>query len=146
MRKTPSGNVEEMPENGREILRKAFPYLWPADKPWVKRRVVIALMILFLAKVIAVTTPFFFKAAVDALAGDGDSATWLLGVGAVALTIFYGLTRLLNVGFQQLRDAVFARIIERGDGRALLKLEEGGRPFWTRAVRFGLEELEKNLS
>ena len=113
MRKTPSGNVEEMPENGREILRKAFPYLWPADKPWVKRRVVIALMILFLAKVIAVTTPFFFKAAVDALAGDGDSATWLLGVGAVALTIFYGLTRLLNVGFQQLRDAVFAKVGQR---------------------------------
>ncbi|MHC9237813.1 ABCB family ABC transporter ATP-binding protein/permease [Pseudooceanicola sp. 502str34] len=113
MRKTPSGNVEEMPENGREILRKAFPYLWPADKPWVKRRVVIALTILFLAKVIAVTTPFFFKAAVDALAGEGDSATWLLGVGAVALTIFYGLTRLLNVGFQQLRDAVFAKVGQR---------------------------------
>ena len=40
----------------------------------------------------------------------------------------------------------FARIVERGDGRALLKLEDGCRPFWTRAVRFGLEELEKNLS
>tara|TARA_B100001750_G_scaffold242027_1_gene254693 strand:+ start:674 stop:1612 length:939 start_codon:yes stop_codon:yes gene_type:complete len=40
----------------------------------------------------------------------------------------------------------FVRIANRSDGRALLKLEEGSRPFWTRAVRFGLDELEKRLS
>ncbi|MBC7157861.1 MAG: ABC transporter ATP-binding protein/permease, partial [Rhodobacteraceae bacterium] len=53
------------------------------------------------------------KAAVDALAGDAGSAAWLLAVGAVGLTVAYGVARLMSVGFQQLRDAVFTRVAQR---------------------------------
>ena len=94
-------------------MRQVAPYLWPEGQGWVKRRVVLALAALVLAKLVAVGTPFFYKAAVDALAGEGDTAAWMLAFGAVGLTVAYGGARLLNVGFQQLRDAIFARVAQR---------------------------------
>ena len=103
----------EAPENGGEIVRRVLPYLWPAEHPWVKRRVVWSLLVLFVAKLIAVGTPFFYKAAVDVLAGEGDSAEWLMALGAIGLTLAYGGARALNVGFQQLRDVIFARVGQR---------------------------------
>ncbi len=103
----------EMPKNGWRTIRRVVPYLWPEDQPWVKRRVVLAMLALFVAKTIAVGTPFFYKAAVDALAGEGNNDAWMLGFGAVGLTVAYGMARLMNVGFQQLRDAIFARVAQR---------------------------------
>ncbi|MDF1668711.1 MAG: ABC transporter ATP-binding protein/permease [Roseovarius sp.] len=112
MRRT-SVTTTEMPKNGWKTIRRVAPYLWPAGQSWVKRRVVLAIGMLVLAKLIAVGTPFFYKAAVDALAGDGQSGAWMLGAGAVGLTVAYGVARLMNVGFQQLRDVVFARVGQR---------------------------------
>jgi ATP-binding cassette subfamily B protein len=103
----------EAPRNGWITIRRVAPYLWPAGQPWVKRRVVIALLLLVAAKLVSVGTPFFYKAAVDALAGEGQTAAWMLGAGAIGLTVAYGMARLMNVGFQQLRDAVFARVAQR---------------------------------
>ncbi len=94
-------------------LRRMVPYLWPKDQPWIRRRVVLALVLLFAAKVVTVITPFFYRAAVNALAGDAPSAGWAMGAGAVGLTVAYGMARLLAAGFQQLRDAVFARVAQR---------------------------------
>ncbi len=99
--------------SGWRTIRKVAPYLWPADKPWVKRRVVIALIMLAVAKFVAVGTPFLYREAVDMLAGEGTNPAWLLGAGAIGITIAYGMARALNVGFQQLRDAVFARVAQR---------------------------------
>jgi ABC-type transport system involved in Fe-S cluster assembly fused permease/ATPase subunit len=103
----------EMPADGWSTIRRVAPYLWPEGQGWVKRRVVLALIALFVAKLVAVGTPFFYKAAVDALAGEGDTAAWMLGFGAVGLTVAYGMARLMNVGFQQLRDVIFARVAQR---------------------------------
>ncbi|WP_224817062.1 ABC transporter ATP-binding protein/permease [Hasllibacter sp. MH4015] len=94
-------------------IRKVAPYLWPDDKPWVKQRVVIALIMLAMAKVIAVATPFFYREAVNLLSGESASPAWALGMGAVAITVVYGMARAMNVGFQQLRDAIFARVAQR---------------------------------
>ena len=115
MRRLGSGSqtTTEMPKNGMEIIRRVVPYLWPEGQTWVKRRVVIALVVLLLAKLVAVGTPFLYKAAVDALAGEGDSVGWLVSLGAVSLTVVYGMSRMLSTGFQQLRDVVFARVGQR---------------------------------
>jgi len=96
-----------------QTIRRVIPYLWPADAPWVRRRVVIALILLVFAKVISVSTPFFYKAAVDALAGESRDETLLLTLGAVGLTIAYGIARLSSVAFGELRDAVFVRVGQR---------------------------------
>ncbi len=96
--------------SGWRTIRKVAPFLWPADMPWVKKRVVWAMLALVLSKVVSVYTPIIYRDAVDALAGDGVSA---LALGAVGLTIAYGMARLMTVGFQQLRDAIFARVAQR---------------------------------
>ena len=96
--------------SGLRTVRKVAPYLWPDDKPWVKRRVVWAMLMLILAKVITVITPMFYKAAVDSLAGEGVST---LALGAVGLTVAYGMARFMTIGFQQLRDAIFTRVAQR---------------------------------
>ncbi|MEL7257866.1 MAG: ABC transporter ATP-binding protein/permease [Pseudomonadota bacterium] len=103
----------ERPEQGWRTIRRVAPYLWPEGQGWVKRRVVFALIALLISKLIAVGTPFFYKAAVDALAGEGQQAAWMLAAGAIGLTVAYGMARLMNVGFQQLRDAIFARVGQR---------------------------------
>jgi ATP-binding cassette subfamily B protein len=101
------------PASGWRTIARVAPYLWPPEAPWVKRRVVMSMIVLVLAKLIAVGTPFFYKAAVDALAGDAAPPAWMLGAGAVGLTVAYGVARLMNVGFQQLRDAIFASVGQR---------------------------------
>ena len=105
---------DEPSASGLEVIRRVAPYLWPPEHPWVRRRVVWAMLALLVSKLIAVGTPFFYKAAVDTLAGEGAAdAAWTLGLGAVGLTVAYGLARLMNVGFQQLRDVIFARVGQR---------------------------------
>ncbi|MEL6677843.1 MAG: ABC transporter ATP-binding protein/permease, partial [Pseudomonadota bacterium] len=93
-------------------LRKVLPYIWPEGQTWVKVRVVAALVFLVLAKVVTLSTPWFFSQAVDALAPrDGDAAQLaLIAAGPIALVLGFGLARLGMVGFNQLRDMVFARV------------------------------------
>ncbi|WP_299614027.1 ABC transporter ATP-binding protein/permease [uncultured Tateyamaria sp.] len=107
----PNRNVAEAERSsGLRTIRKVAPYLWPADKPWVKQRVVLAMLALILSKVVSVYTPIIYRDAVNVLGGEGVSQ---LALGAIGLTIAYGVARLMNVGFQQLRDAIFARVAQR---------------------------------
>ncbi|MXU65639.1 ABCB family ABC transporter ATP-binding protein/permease [Oceanomicrobium pacificus] len=101
--------------SGLQVIRKVMPYLWPEGETAIRTRVVLALAALVLAKVATVATPLFYKAAVDALepTGDGQSTVYLLTAGAVGFVIAYGMMRLLGVGFNQLRDAIFARVGQR---------------------------------
>ena len=106
-------NLNDAQVQGWSVIRRVIPYLWPEGEGWVKRRVVIALAVLLLSKVIAVGTPVLYKQAVDTLAPDGADAATILGLGAIGLTLAYGLARLMTVGFQQLRDVVFTRVGQR---------------------------------
>ena len=109
----PAKNADAHIRSGLRTIRRVAPYLWPHGQMWVKGRVVLALLALLLSKLVAVGTPFFFKAAVDALAGDTPDPTMMLAIGAVGLTVAYGFARLMNVGFQQLRDVFFAKVGQR---------------------------------
>ena len=102
-----------VPRSGWSIIRKVAPYLWPANNRGFRTRVVAAMGFLVAGKLFSVIMPFFYKAAVDGLSGDAPSAAWTLGAGAVALTLAYGLARVATAGFQQMRDAVFARVGQR---------------------------------
>lgn len=106
-----AANLNDDQISGWRTIKRVVPYLWPAEHPWVKRRVVAALTVLFIAKLVAVYTPQLYKQAVDALSGDGDAT--MLAMGAIGLTVAYGVARLMNVGFQQLRDVIFARVGQR---------------------------------
>jgi len=115
---TPRG---PQPSSGWATIRRVGPYLWPEGETGIKVRVVTSLVLLLIAKVIAVGTPLLYKAAVDALAPSDAGAGWLVGFGAIGLTVAYGVARLMNVGFQQLRDAVFAVVGQRALRRLALE-------------------------
>ena len=79
--------------SGWRTIRKVGPYLWPDGQPWVKRRVVLSLIVLVVAKLVTVYTPVLYKGAVDALANEGVP---MLALGAVGLTVAYGMARLMT--------------------------------------------------
>ena len=103
--------------SGMRTIRKAAPYLWPRDNPGLKLRVVLALAALLISKLIAVYVPVLYKGAVDGLANEGVPP---LALGAIGLTVAYGAARAMNVGFQQLRDALFAPVAQRALRRLAL--------------------------
>ena len=126
MRKSPVRSAEdtvEKPASGLNTIRRVLPYLWPEGEAWVKRRVIAALLMLVAAKLVSVSTPYFYKQAVDALAGETPDTGTLLGLTAVGLTVDYGMARLGTVAFQELRDAIFVRV-----GQRALRRRQPDRP------------------
>ena len=106
-----SDDVEKQERaSGLRTIKRVIPYLWPDGEVWVKRRVLIAMAALLLSKLIAVYTPIIYRDAVNALSGEGVSDLLL---GAVGLTVAYGMARIFTSGFQQLRDGVFAAVAQR---------------------------------
>jgi len=102
--------TEQERQSSMRVLRKVAPYLWPKDMPWVRKRVVWAMIALVVSKLVTVATPFFYRDAVDALAGEGMP---MFALGAISLTVVYGMARMFGIGFQQLRDAIFTRVAQR---------------------------------
>ncbi|OXS99339.1 metal ABC transporter permease [Notoacmeibacter marinus] len=96
-----------------QTLKNLWPYMWPSDRADLKWRVAWATVFLVIAKLVLIAVPYFFKWATDELAADGDGAPgWLpLAVaGPVALVLGYNIARIAQQGFNQLRDALFARV------------------------------------
>jgi ATP-binding cassette subfamily B protein len=96
--------------SGWRTIRRVSPYMWPPGNHRAKVHVVAAMVLLLTSKLIAVYTPVLYKDAVDALAAEGVPP---LALGAVGLTVAYGVARMLTVGFQQLRDAAFAPVAQQ---------------------------------
>jgi len=81
-------------------LKRIVPYIWQ-----YKGRVLIALLSLMLAKLATVGVPLILKDIIDILDQDLSSATLPL-----MLLLAYGALRLSNSLFNELRDAIFARV------------------------------------
>ncbi|MDV6226440.1 ABC transporter ATP-binding protein/permease [Nitratireductor aquimarinus] len=95
-----------------ETLRNLWPYMWPSDRADLKRRVVIAAFFLVLAKIILVFVPYFYKWATNTLSGEGTAPAFLPAMlaGPIMLVVAYNVVRVVQLGFNQLRDALFARV------------------------------------
>ena len=105
------------------VIRRVAPYLWPRDEPEMRRRVLAAFAFLLLSKLATVLTPWLFKLGVDALGGSVPERVLLVSV-PVWLVLAYGIARVAGVGFNQLRDAVFAAVAQRGLRRMALETFE----------------------
>jgi len=112
--KVPAGKAGVTADEGSLLgtLRHLWPYIWPSARPDLKFRVLIALLALIVAKVASTIVPFFYKWAVDAFNDGkaGENGTMMLLAVPVALAIAYGVGRIMELGFMQLRDALFARV------------------------------------
>jgi ATP-binding cassette, subfamily B, heavy metal transporter len=95
-------------------LVNLWPYIWPSERPDLRRRVLWSLVLLLAAKLATIAVPFTFKFATDALAHEPDTVgnSWIAWVIAAPLlmTAGYGGTRILMAAFTQMRDGMFARV------------------------------------
>lgn len=101
-------------------IRALTPYLWPRGDVELRARVVIAMVLLVAAKVATVAIPAVFGRVVDTLEA-GVSAGGVATV-PVALLIGYGLLRVGQQGFAELRDFVFAKVGQRAIRRIALMI------------------------
>ena len=94
-------------------VRLLWPYLWPSDRRDLKLRVLLAVALMIAAKLVTVAMPYTFKWATDALVADKAALNIPLPAilsGVVALTMIYGLMRILMALSTQGRDALFASV------------------------------------
>ncbi len=96
----------ETQRNDLHNLRRMLPYIWA-----YKGRVLFALLALILAKIATVGVPLIFKEIVDALDSNSSNLTGQDGlVLPIVLFLAYGALRLSSSLFNELRDAIFARV------------------------------------
>ncbi|CAH2244332.1 jg27975, partial [Pararge aegeria aegeria] len=111
------------PVTGTDMVRGMLEYVWPKDNQMIRNRVMLSLSLLFGAKVMNVTVPFLFKYAVDEVnqmtvtpAGDAllgmATVPQALGTTAFSMLVGYGLARATAAGFNELRNAVFAKVAQ----------------------------------
>ena len=86
--------------------------MWPEGRPDLKVRVLWATFFLVISKLILVLVPYFFKWSTDALTGEFQPYPWIpsLLVAPIMLVLAYNFVRIVQLGFNQLRDALFARV------------------------------------
>ena len=92
--------------------RGLWVYMWPAGRPDLKLRVVLAIAALVVSKVATTLVPFAYKGIIDGLgaAAQGNEAL-VMGIAVpVVLVVAYALGNIIDAGFQQLRDIMFASV------------------------------------
>lgn len=93
-------------------LRRFLPYLWPDGAPGLKARIIIALALVVLSKVVQVYgAAYALKAVVDAMApsqqGGGERGVITF---VILMVIGYAAARLFTTVFDNLRNTVFEKV------------------------------------
>ncbi|XP_033125673.1 ATP-binding cassette sub-family B member 7, mitochondrial-like [Anneissia japonica] len=103
--------------NGWQIVKAMTRYIWPKDATSIKARVVIAVGLLIGSKMASVSVPFMFKYAVDVL-NTGQAVGVVAAAGGTAITVAtslligYGAARAGASLFNELRNAIFAKVAQ----------------------------------
>ncbi len=121
------------------VIKILGRHLWPNNEMALRTRVVIALVLLVVAKVTNVYVPLLYKDAVDAL---GTAAAQAVAV-PIALIVAYGIARVAAQAFGEIRDAVFAPVAQRAIRN--LALEVFGH-LHALSLRFHLERQTGGIS
>jgi ABC-type transport system involved in Fe-S cluster assembly fused permease/ATPase subunit len=92
-------------------VRNLWTYMWPADRPDLRLRVILAVGALLLSKVATTLIPFAYKGIIDSLDGSAPNGAVILGLAVpIVLVIAYVVGNIIDAGFQQLRDVLFASV------------------------------------
>ena len=121
------------------VIKILGRHLWPTDEIALRARVVVALVLLVVAKVTNVYVPLLYKDAVDAL---GTQAAQAVAV-PIALIVAYGAARVAAQAFGEIRDAIFAPVAQRAIRN--LALEVFGH-LHALSLRFHLERQTGGIS
>jgi ATP-binding cassette subfamily B protein len=88
-------------------LRRFLPYLWPADAPMLRVRIVSAMALVVGSKVLQVYgVAYAMRYAVDRMAQGDRGGAWMV----VALVLGYAAARFGTTLFDNLRNTVFERV------------------------------------
>ncbi|KAI3415752.1 hypothetical protein GPALN_005336 [Globodera pallida] len=107
--------------SGWEMAKRLARHVWPKGQWGVKRRVLFAFSLLIAAKLLNATVPFILRDIIDYFNGKLPNELSLgfslpseaiLSTG-IALIIAYGAARVGTSMFNELRNAVFARVAQR---------------------------------
>lgn len=132
-----------MPPRARRLhwrtLRSTLPYVWPKDDWGIRGRVLFALCALVGAKLTNVYIPIIYRDVVDILGGVTSEVIAL----PLGLMLGYGGARILGVAFEQLREALFARVTYRAMRRAAINVFHHLHAL---SLRFHLERRTGGLS
>ncbi|MBA3896282.1 MAG: ABC transporter ATP-binding protein/permease [Sphingomonadaceae bacterium] len=102
----PIAETIETPPPGLATLRRFLVYLWPADAPALRIRVVLALLLVLIAKATTLIMPFAYKAAIDRMVPGMEKGAAI----AIALVAAYAGARFAGVLFDNLRNTIFERV------------------------------------
>jgi len=119
--------------NDWQTIKTLLPYLWE-----FRGRVLLAMAFLIAAKMANVGVPLILKEVVDSLSGPQQ-----LLVLPLTLLAAYGLLRLGNSLFGELRDVVFAKVMQRSIRRVAMKVFEHLHAL---SLRFHLERQTGGMS
>lgn len=92
-------------------IRNLWAYMWPEGRPDLRLRVGLAIAALLASKVATTIVPFAYKGIIDSLDGTTPDTALILGIAVpVALVVAYVMGNIIDAGFQQLRDVLFASV------------------------------------
>ena len=110
--------AKDQKTTSKEMFQGMISYIWPKGNSAVKARVVFALSLLVGAKLANIAVPFLFKEIVDELnkvTGGNlnlNSPEQTVLTYAFVFVIGYGIARAGSAGFNELRNAVFAKVAQ----------------------------------
>jgi len=130
---------QKTPPSDFRTIKALLPHFWPKDGS-MRRRVGFAFGFLLLAKISTVFAPLFYKHAVDALTLSPAQAAIAIPLGFI---LAYGAARVAGQAFGDLRDAVFARVLQRAARNIALDVF---RHLHALSLRFHLERQTGGLS
>lgn len=102
------------------MIRSLMVTIWPKGNNGFKTRVIIALSLLILAKLLNVQVPFFFKSIIDGMNVDWSNSVGVAGTIMGSLIFAYGGARFGAVLFGELRNAIFASVAQTAIKRVAL--------------------------
>ena len=112
-------NASNQQISGKEIIREMLQYVWPKNRPEIKRRVLLSLALLITGKVVSIQAPLLFKRAIDFMnenSGDRrkffnlDTPQDTVFTMACTLILGYGAARAGSALFNELRNSIFAKV------------------------------------
>ena len=92
-------------------VRNLWGYMWPEGRPDLKWRVILAIGALLVSKVATTLIPFVYKWIIDSLDGTTPDTALVMGIAIpIVLVVAFGVGNIIDAGFQQLRDVLFASV------------------------------------
>ena len=96
----------------RQTINLLIPFLWPKNNKSIKRRVILAVLCLLVAKVASLGTPPILGYAVDTLTDISNGINMYILI-PLALIVSYGLVRISSTFFGELRNAIFSKVTQK---------------------------------